>query len=196
MFKEGREEIGDDQHPSRPSTSKTDANIGKVGETVRQNLRLSNQVDAELINIDKETVWQILHNNFNMEKVCSRLVLRLLTPEQKEMWMCICADILQNIENDPNFLENVITYDESWFFQYDPESKRQSMHGKSPSSWRQKKAQQSKSKFKAMVILFFDIWGIVYVDWVPEGQTVNQVYYKGVLTNLREWVRRRRPEMW
>ena len=38
--------------------------------------------------------------------------------------------------------------------------------------------------------------GMVHVDWGLEGQTVNQVYYKEVLTNLREWVRRRRPEMW
>jgi len=29
-FKEGREEIGDDQRPGRPSTSKTDANIEKL----------------------------------------------------------------------------------------------------------------------------------------------------------------------
>jgi len=43
---------------------------------------------------------------------------------------------------------------------------------------------------------FSDIRGIVYVDWVPEGQTVNQFYYKEVLTKLRERVRRRRPEMW
>ena len=34
------------------------------------------------------------------------------------------------------------------------------------------------------------------MDWVPEGQTVNQVYYKEVLTNLHKQVRRRRPEMW
>ena len=38
------------------------------------------------------------------------------------------------------------------------------------------------------------------MDWVPEGQTVNHVYYKEVLTNLHERVRRRRrrrrPEMW
>jgi len=34
------------------------------------------------------------------------------------------------------------------------------------------------------------------VDWLPEGQTVNQVYYNQVLTNLREKVRRIRPEMW
>ena len=30
-FKEGREEIGDDQRPSRPSTSKTDCIIEKFG---------------------------------------------------------------------------------------------------------------------------------------------------------------------
>jgi len=34
------------------------------------------------------------------------------------------------------------------------------------------------------------------VDCVSEGQTINQVYYKEVLTTLRERVRRRRPEMW
>jgi histone-lysine N-methyltransferase SETMAR len=31
---------------------------------------------------------------------------------------------------------------------------------------------------------------------VPEGQTVNQVYYKEVLTIIYEWVSRKRPEMW
>ena len=40
-FKEGREELGDDQRLCRPSTSKTEANIEKVGEIVRQNRRLS-----------------------------------------------------------------------------------------------------------------------------------------------------------
>ena len=34
------------------------------------------------------------------------------------------------------------------------------------------------------------------MDWVPEGQTVNQVYYKEVLTKLREKVRSRKTEMW
>jgi len=44
-FKEGREEIGDDQRPGRPSTSKTEANIEKVGEIVRQNRRLNIRVN-------------------------------------------------------------------------------------------------------------------------------------------------------
>jgi len=115
-FKEGREEIRDNQRPGLPSTSKTDANIEKVGEIVRQNRHLSIQAVAELINVDKETVQQISHNNFNMKKVCSKMVPRLLTPEQKEIQMNIHADILQNTENEPCILENVITCDESWFF--------------------------------------------------------------------------------
>jgi len=168
-FKEGREEIRDDQRPGCPSTSKRDANIEKVGEIVQQNRRQSIQAVADLINIDKETVGQILLNSFNMRNVCSKMEPRLLTPEQKEIRMNICVDILQNTENDPNFLENIITCDESWFFKCDPESERQSMCWKSPSSPRQKKAQQSKSKFKAMMVVFSDIQGIFRVDWVPAG---------------------------
>ncbi|GFS83246.1 putative mariner transposase [Trichonephila clavipes] len=51
------------------------------------------------------------------------------------------------------------------------------MHWKTPTSPRAKKARMSKSKFKAMMIVFFDIHGIVYLHWVPEGQTINQHYY-------------------
>jgi hypothetical protein len=48
---------------------------------------------------------------------------------------------------------------------------------------------KSKSNFKAMMIpFFFDIRGIVHIDWVPEGQTVNYIYSKEVLTTLRERV--------
>ena len=54
----------------------------------------------------------------------------------------------------------------------------------------------SKSKFKAIMIVFFDSRRVIYIDWVPEGQTVNQVYYKNILTTLHERVRRRRPDMW
>ena len=87
-----------------------------------------------------------------MNKVCAKMVPTCLTIEKKERQGMICSDILENIKRDPTFLQNVITCDESWFFTYDPETKRQSMHWKSPDSLRQKKARMSKSKFKAMMI--------------------------------------------
>jgi len=36
-----------------------------------------------------------------------------------------------------------------------------------------KKARMSRLKFKAILIVFFDIQGIVMAEWVPSGQTVN-----------------------
>ena len=46
-----------------------------------------------------------------------------------------------------------------------------------------------------MMIVFFHIWGIFNIEWVPEGRTVNQLYYKEFLTTFRERVKRR-PEIW
>jgi hypothetical protein len=34
------------------------------------------------------------------------------------------------------------------------------------------------------------------IEWVPDGQTVNQMYYLEVLTKLRERVRKERPGLW
>jgi hypothetical protein len=61
-FKEGREEIGEDQHPGRPSTSKTDANIENVGHIVQQNHCLSIRAVAELVNpLAPELFFKFLH---------------------------------------------------------------------------------------------------------------------------------------
>jgi hypothetical protein len=82
------------------------------------------------------------------------------------------------------------------FFQYEQETKCQSTHWKSPRSPRKKKTQKSQLNFKAMMIVYFDIRGIVGIDCVPEGETVDQVFCKEVLTILCERVRRKSPEMW
>ena len=58
-----------------------------------------------------------------------------------------------------------------------------------------KKFRQSKSSVKIMLLTFFDIRGIVPYEFVPPGQTDNQVYYMEVLEKLCEKVRRKRPEL-
>jgi hypothetical protein len=47
-----------------------------------------------------------------------------------------------------------------------------------------KKARTSKSKIKTMLVVFFDIQGIIMTQYVPPGQTVNQTYYIELLTKL------------
>lgn len=52
------------------------------------------------------------------------------------------------------------------------------------------------SKFKAMLIVFFEIQDVVMAEWVPSGQIVSQHYYIEVLTKLHERVRRKWPRLW
>lgn len=195
-FYEGREEVEDDERPGRPVTVRSEENVQKVCEIVRKDRRLSIRMIGDMLNINKETVRQILHDELNMKKVCAKLVPKNLTQEQKDNRKDICSDIVARLADDPDLLTNVITCDETWIFQYDPETKRQSMHWKTPSSPRMKKARMSKSKLKAMLIVFFDIQGVLMIEWVPEGKTVNQQYYKEVLIKLRERVRKKRPDAW
>ena len=46
-----------------------------------------------------------------------------------------------------------------------------------------------------MLLPFFDIRGIVHYEFVPTGQTVNQVYYLEVLERLCEKVQCKRPTL-
>ena len=81
---------------------------------------------------------------------------------------------------------------ESWTYSYDPETKRQSSQWKHADSPRPKKARQSKSTHKLLMIPFFDSSGIIYMHWIPSGQTVNKEYYVDVLREFRKRLRRKR----
>jgi len=87
---------------------------------------------------------------------------------------------------EPNVLDKVITDDESWVFDYDPETKRQSSEWHMKSCPRPKKARMSRSKVKTIIIVFFDSRGIVHKEFVPPGLKVNHAFYKDVLERLRK----------
>ena len=88
------------------------------------------------------------------------------------------------------FLDKVITGDESWVFDYDLETRRQSAEWHTKSSPRPKKARMSRCRVKALIIVFFDSRGIVHKEFVPPGQTVNHAFYKDVLKRIRNRVQR------
>ena len=77
---------------------------------------------------------------------------------------------LEQLETEPNLRKRVVTGDESWIFQYDPLTERQSLEWKSALSPRPKKAMVFKSKTMVMLIAFFDVHGIVHTEFSPQGQ--------------------------
>ena len=108
--------------------------------------------------------------NLGMERVMAKFVLQLLLPEQKEHRAMVANDLIQTTTNEPDFLQKVITGDESWVNGYDPEMKAQSSHWKVPGTLYMKKAWQSCRKIKTMLTVFFDWEGIVHHRYARPGQ--------------------------
>ena len=83
-FSEGRESVTDEEKLGRPATGRTEQNIAKVRQIVRKNRRLAVRSIAEQLNIDRETVREILTEDLDIRKVCAKMVPKELTEEQKQ----------------------------------------------------------------------------------------------------------------
>ena len=99
-FVKDREDVEDDPRLGRPCTSTTDTNIEKVQQLVCSDCRLTICIIANKVGMDKETVHTILDDTLGMQKVCGKMVPRLLTQEQKAQHLNACQDILQQMEAD------------------------------------------------------------------------------------------------
>ncbi len=195
-FKAGRESLEDDPREGRPSTSTTDANIERVRVAVASNPRATVAMLADELNISEGSVHAILTEKLGKNKICAKFVPHFLTPEQKSRRVDASKTLLEMADSDPNFLDKIITGDESWCFQYDPSTKRQSMEWRGRDEGRPTKIRAVKSKIKTMLITFFDSQGIIHKEFVPPGQTINATFYKCVLERLLARIRRVRPDQY
>ena len=174
-FKDEIEKVEDDHRSGRPSTSKTDENVERVRQTLRSDRSLTVRMIAHEVSMNSERVWRIITEDLGMRKICAKMVPRLLNEGQKERRVQVCQDILEQLETEPNLMQRVVTGDESWIFEYDPLTKRQSLEWKSALSPRPEKARVFKTK--VMLNAFFDVRGIVLAEFLP--QAGHGMYWNG-----------------
>ena len=76
--------------------------------------------------------------------------------------MKLAIFILERYQNkEENLLNNIITIDETWVRAYELELKRQSAEWRHEGSPRRQKFRQNPSPVKLMVILTYDIQGVI-----------------------------------
>ena len=130
-----------------------------------------------------------------MRKICAKFVQRVPREDQKERRCHESREMIGLINSDPSVLDALVTCDESWIYFYDPETKEQSSQWKHASSPRPKKARQSKSAHKLLMIPFLTASGMIYMHWVPTGETINKEDYFEVLREFRNRLRQKRPAL-
>ena len=99
------------------------------------------------------------NTGFGHEKSARQMVPKNPTTEQKANRRDVCLDLLDRLERGLEFFSRVITGEESWILEYDPETKRKSWKWHTENSPHLKKARMSKSKIKSMLICLFFFGG-------------------------------------
>ncbi len=113
------------------------------------------------------------------------LFRRILPGNRRNIELMFDVIGFEAIESE-NILKHVITCDELWLFEYDPETKHQSMQWVGEGKARPKKARMSKSQVKTMLVAFFDKKDLIHKEFLPQKTTMNEELYLNIFRHLRE----------
>jgi histone-lysine N-methyltransferase SETMAR len=114
----------------RLTTCRNDQVIAKVNAVVMRDHRFSIREIAEELGLSTFSVHCIVTEDLAMKIVSSKFVPKLLTAEQKQLRVEVSQDILDSTNCEPDFLNTIITGDESWMYGYETETKSQSSQWK------------------------------------------------------------------
>ena len=94
---------------------------------------------------------------------------------------------LEFFRRAPNdILSRLVTMDETWLYDYGPETKQQSMEWRHNGSPRPKIFRVQKSAAKVLASIFWDQDCILLIDYLPKGQIINAEYYSSLLVQLKD----------
>jgi len=175
-FKRGDFSICDAPRPGRPKTVTTPELIHQIHELILEDRRTSDKSIAEQLGISREWVGSNIHEELDMRKLSAKWVPKCLNADQKRQRCQSSEQILEFFRRDPNdFLSRLLTVDETWLYHYDQETKQHSMEWRHSGSPRPKFRVQ-KSARKVLASIFWDKDGILVIDYLSNGQTINAEY--------------------
>ena len=194
LFNEGRENVHDDPRSGLPFVV-NEYSVRAVEDKIRQNRRVT---ITSLSLYFPQMSWSRLHeivSNLSFGN-CARWVPKMLTEEHKLKRQAIALDSpTRYSEEGDDFLSRVVTGDETWVSHATPESKQQSMEWRHTSSPTKTKFKQTTSTRKIMCTAFWDRKGVLLVDFLPQGSTINAGVYCDTLKKLRRPIQNKRRSM-
>ena len=113
-------------------TGKDECIVKDVQRIINKDRRQTVREVADVIGCGKSTVHRALSDDFSMSRVSARWIPKLLTAEEKVKRVEASHAFLAQVRRDRNFLDRIVTTDETWLHYYEPEGKRESSVWKHP----------------------------------------------------------------
>ena len=187
QFKRGDISTCDVPHPGWHKTMTTPEIIDQIHELILEDRRNLAKSIAEQLGISRELGVSIIHEDLYMQKLYAKWVPNCLNMDQKCQQCQSSEQLLEFFRRDPNdFPSRLVTMDETWLYHYDPETKQQSMEWRHSGSPCPQKFWLQKSTGKVLDSIFWDQDGILLIDYLWKGQTINTEYYLSLLVQLKD----------
>ena len=189
-----KSDLCDRPRSGRPSSVHSSANIDQVNALIKENRRITINDLAESLGVSARNAVKIM-DTLGYSKVCARWVPRQLTEAHKQSRLEACSELLEYCHGDKTFFQRIVIGDKTWVHHFEPESKRASMEWRHPTSPRSKKFKSQQSAEKVLVTVFWDSVGVILVDFMSKGATINSDVYIDTLKKLKARIQRVRPAL-
>ena len=155
QFKRGDFSNCDVPRPGRAKTVTTPEIIHQIHELILEDHPISAKSIAEQWGISRERVGPINHEDLYMRKLSVKWVSKCMNAYQRRQRSQLSEQILEFFRRDPNdFLSRLVTMDETWLYQYDPETEQQSVEWWHSGSPRPQKFRVQKAAGKVPPLFF------------------------------------------
>ena len=142
---------------------------------------------AEEMNISEGSVYTILHEHLSTRKLCSKRLPHLLTVNQKQQWSTIQSVVCNCLNaTKKSFLHKYVTMDETWIHHFTLESNQHSAEWTVAGESYPKRPKRQTSTDKVLATIFWDAQGILFINYLEKGRTINSEYYIVLLMHLKE----------
>ena len=191
-FKKGRESLRDDERCGRSKEVRTPELIGQIKNFMDKDRRMSIETISAQFDVSVGTVHTIILKELKMRKIYTKFVPRVLKEDQKERHCHDSREIIKLINSDPTVLDALVTCNESWIYWYDQETEFPV-----EACWFSQTQEGQKEQIHPQTFdnPFFNRTGMIYMHWVPTGQTVNKEYYVEVSREFRKRFLGNRPAL-
>ena len=168
-FKEARESVRDDERCGRSKEVRTPELIGQIKNFMDKDRRVSIEIISALFDVSVGRCGRFARS---LSQVCSEKIRKKDIVMTAGRWSSWSIQILQ-------FLMLWWPPMKAGYTAMTQRPRdRVPSHAGFP---KPKNARQSKSTHKLLMILFFYSISMIYMHWVPTGQTVNKEYYIEIL---------------
>ncbi|KAJ4447710.1 hypothetical protein ANN_09718 [Periplaneta americana] len=144
----------------------------------------------------KDLVANISSETWDTVFDCQNVEISFQNTKHKMQRLGPALTFLQRYHDDGDeLLDRIVTGDETWISHFTPQTKQQSMHWRYSGSPVRTKFKQTLSVRKVMCTVFWDKKGILLIDFLPRGETVNADRYRETLRKLRRAIQNKRRGM-